>query len=132
MPHRHQEVFDIVIGARDAALSYLQESYRQGTQVQGWQADRVAREYICLPGVRGLFHPPLGPQHRIRGPQRSRQPRRLRDPGTPGTSSQASASRWNRESYLPEFGVRSEIDVFMSEDGPIATSPVQREVVLIG
>ena len=33
--------------------------------------------------------------------------------------------------YLPEFGVRSEIDVFMSEEGPYASSPVQREVVLI-
>ena len=34
--------------------------------------------------------------------------------------------------YLPEFGVRSEIDVFMSEDGPHPSSPVQREVVLMG
>ena len=33
--------------------------------------------------------------------------------------------------YLPEFGVRSEIDAFMSEKGPFASSPVQREVVLI-
>ena len=34
--------------------------------------------------------------------------------------------------YLPEFSVRSEIDTFMSEDGPFASSPVQREIVLIG
>ena len=33
--------------------------------------------------------------------------------------------------YLPEFGGRSEIDAFMSEDSPYASSPVQREVVLI-
>jgi Xaa-Pro aminopeptidase len=33
--------------------------------------------------------------------------------------------------YLPEFGVRSEIDVYMSEDGPYATTEVQRDVVLI-
>ena len=33
--------------------------------------------------------------------------------------------------YLPEFGVRSEIDAYMSESGPYATSPVQQEVVLI-
>ena len=33
--------------------------------------------------------------------------------------------------YLPEFGVRSEIDAYMSETGPIVTSPIQREVVLI-
>ena len=33
--------------------------------------------------------------------------------------------------YLPELGVRSEIDVFISEDGPFASFPVQSEVVLI-
>ena len=33
--------------------------------------------------------------------------------------------------YLPEFGVRSEIDVFMSADGPYTSPPVQHEVVLI-
>ena len=33
--------------------------------------------------------------------------------------------------YLPEFGVRSEIDVYMSEDGPYATTPIQEDVVLI-
>ena len=33
--------------------------------------------------------------------------------------------------YLPEFGVRSEIDVFMGEEGPYPTTPIQRDVVLI-
>ena len=33
--------------------------------------------------------------------------------------------------YLPDFGVRSEIDVYIDEDGPRATTAVQREVVLI-
>ena len=33
--------------------------------------------------------------------------------------------------YLPDFGVRSEIDAYMSEDGPYATSPVQQDIVLI-
>ena len=31
-----------------------------------------------------------------------------------------------------DSGVRSEIDVFMSEDGPRPSSPVQREVALMG
>ena len=34
--------------------------------------------------------------------------------------------------YLPGFGMRSEIDVYMSESGPEVTTAVQREVVLIG
>ena len=33
--------------------------------------------------------------------------------------------------YLPEFGVRSEIDVYISESGPRVTTLAQRSVVLI-
>jgi Xaa-Pro aminopeptidase len=33
--------------------------------------------------------------------------------------------------YLPEFGVRSEIDVYMGESGPEITAEAQGEVVLI-
>ena len=33
--------------------------------------------------------------------------------------------------YLPEFGVRSEIDVHMSLDGPVVTGDVQQGVVVI-
>jgi Xaa-Pro aminopeptidase len=34
--------------------------------------------------------------------------------------------------YLPDFGVRSEIDVYLSPQGAEVTTSVQREVVLIG
>ena len=47
VPQRQQEIFDIVIGARDAALRYLEDAHNQGTPGQGWQADQVAREYIA-------------------------------------------------------------------------------------
>ena len=33
--------------------------------------------------------------------------------------------------YLPEFGVRSEIDIFMAEDGPVITGDVQQAVIVI-
>ena len=33
--------------------------------------------------------------------------------------------------YLPEFGVRSEIDVYILESGPRVTTLAQRSVVLI-
>ena len=33
--------------------------------------------------------------------------------------------------YLPEFGVRSEIDVFMGHDGPVITGEVQQNIALI-
>ncbi|MFQ6030446.1 MAG: M24 family metallopeptidase, partial [Dehalococcoidia bacterium] len=60
VPPRHQEVFDIVIGARNAALKYLEDSFQQGVGVQGWQADGVARQHITDRGYGEYFTHRLG------------------------------------------------------------------------
>lgn len=131
VPARQQEIFDIVVGARDAAVEYLMESHRKGESVQGWQADRVARDFIEARGYGQWFTHRLG--HSIGFEVHSeavnldgfetRDTRRI----IPGVCFSVEPGI-----YLPEFGVRSEIDVFMSEDGPHPSSPVQREVVLMG
>ena len=33
--------------------------------------------------------------------------------------------------YLPEFGVRSEIDIYITEKGAKVTTPVQKSIVII-
>jgi len=131
VPQRHLEVFHAVIGARDAALKYLEESHRQGSAVQGWQADAVARQYISQRGYGDFFTHRLG--HSI-GYEVHGEAVNLDGFETQDTRSIIPGIGFSIEPgiYLPEFGVRSEIDVFMSEAGPYATSPVQREVVLIG
>ena len=131
VPARQQEIFDIVTGARDAAIEFLMASHRRGDSVQGWQADRVARDFIGDRGYGQWFTHRLG--HSIGFEVHSeavnldgfetRDTRRI----IPGVCFSVEPGI-----YLPEFGVRSEIDVFMSEDGPYPSSPVQREVVLMG
>ena len=131
VPARQQEIFDIVTGARDAAVEFLMASHRRGDSVQGWQADRVARDFIGDRGYGQWFTHRLG--HSIGFEVHSeavnldgfetRDTRRI----IPGVCFSVEPGI-----YLPEFGVRSEIDVFMSEDGPYPSSPVQREVVLMG
>ena len=130
VPERHQSIFDIVIGARDAALIYLQESFQQGLTVQGWQADQVARQYIEARGYGEFFTHRLGHSisYEVHGEAVNLDGFETHDtrqiiPGI-GFSIEPGI-------YLPEFGVRSEIDVYMSEAGPYASSPVQRDVVLI-
>ena len=131
VPARHQEIFDIVTGARDAALEHLQESHRQGRVLQGWEADAVARRYIEERGYGEYFTHRLGHSisYEVHGEAvnldgfETHDTRRI----IPGIGFSIEPGI-----YLPEFGVRSEIDAFMSEEGPYATSPVQREVVLIG
>ena len=131
VPARQKEIFDIVTGARDAAIEFLMASHRRGDSVQGWQADRVARDFIGDRGYGQWFTHRLG--HSIGFEVHSeavnldgfetRDTRRI----IPGVCFSVEPGI-----YLPEFGVRSEIDVFMSEDGPYPSSPVQREVVLMG
>jgi len=108
----------------------LTDSFQQGVSVQGWQADEVARSYIAQRGYGGFFTHRLG--HSISSEVHgdavnldgfeTHDTRRI----IPGIGFSIEPGI-----YLPEFGVRSEIDAFMSETGPYATSPVQREVVLI-
>ena len=130
VPQRQQEIFEIVIGARDAALSYLEDAHKQGTSVLGWQADQVAREFITSRGYGEYFTHRLG--HSI-GFEVHSEAVNLDGFETHDTRHIIPGVCFSIEPgiYLPEFGVRSEIDVFMSADGPFASSPVQREVVLI-
>ena len=127
---RHRQVFDIVLGARDAALAFLQDAYAAGDPVQGWQADDVARSYISDHGFSDYFTHRLGHSiyQTVHGEGvnldnfETHDTRRI----IPGIGFSIEPGI-----YLPEFGVRSEIDAYMSEDGPYASSPVQRDIVLI-
>ena len=60
VPSLHQQVFQTVTGARDAALGFLQERSREGRNSEGWEADAVARQYIEQAGYGDYFHTPLG------------------------------------------------------------------------
>ena len=130
-PPRQRQVFDIVIGARDAALAFLQDSHARGDAIQGWQVDDIARRYIAARGYGDYFTHRLGHSiHRtVHGEGvnldnfETRDTRRI----IPGVGFSIEPGI-----YLPEFGVRSEIDAYMGDDGPGATSPVQRDIVLIG
>ena len=130
VPQRHQEVFQVVATARDSALRYLEGSARHGIVLQGCQVDRIARDYIAFRGYGDYFTHRLG--HSI-GRDVHADAVNLDGFETEDTRSIVPGICFSIEPgiYLPEFGVRSEIDVFMSEEGPTAITPVQREVVLI-
>ncbi len=129
-PAHNREVFDIVLGARDAALAFLKDSHVAGDPIEGWQADDVARRYITDRGYGDYFTHRLGHSiyHTVHGEGvnldnfETHDTRRI----IPGVGFSIEPGI-----YLPEFGVRSEIDAYMSEGGPYASSPVQREIVLI-
>ena len=130
VPAKQREVFDIVLGSRDAALAEMEKAFGEGRILEGWQLDKVARDYIEAAGYGEYFNHRLG--HSL---------------GREVHSNAVNLDSWETHDtrqlipgiavtiepgiYIPEFGVRSEIDVFMSEDGPQVTTQMQRDVVLI-
>ncbi len=130
VPAKHREVFEAVIDARDAALAELEKAHREGRTAEGWELDKVAREHITRSGYADHFNHRLG--HSL---------------GREVHSNAVNLDGWETHDtrkvipgigltiepgiYLPEFGVRSEIDVFMADDGPRVTTEIQRDIVLI-
>lgn len=132
VPDDHQQVFDAVIGARDAAVAAIADAFAEDRPVQGWEIDKVARDYIAEAGYSKNFNHRLG--HSIGREVHSNavnldswetfDTRRL----IPGIATSVEPGI-----YLPgKFGVRSEIDLYISEDGPVVTTEVQQSPVLIG
>ena len=132
VPSEHREVFKVVIGARDAAVAAIAEHFEHGRNPQGWEIDKVARDYIGNAGYGERFSHRLGHSigREVHGNAvnldswETHDTRRL----IPGIATSVEPGI-----YLPgKFGVRSEIDVYISEEGPIVTTAVQREPVMIG
>ncbi len=132
VPSEHREMFEVVVGARDAAVAAIAEHFEQGRRPHGWEIDKVARDFIGDAGYGERFSHRLGHSigREVHGNAvnldswETHDTRRL----MPGIATSVEPGI-----YLPgKFGVRSEIDVYISEDGPVVTTAIQREPVMIG
>jgi Xaa-Pro aminopeptidase len=128
---RQQEVFNVVAGARDTAIAYISEQHAAGVTLQGWQVDQTARNYIDQRGYGQYFTHRLG--HSL-GSHGHGNGVNLDNYETHDTRSILPGLAFTVEPgvYLPEFGVRCEVDVYMDESGPQVTTEIQREIILIG
>lgn len=126
---RTQEVWEAVRDARDAALDFLRERARAGEEVRGFEVDDVARGVIEERGYGRYFVHRTG--HSIdtdlhgSGPNldnlESRDDRLL----LPGVAFSVEPGIYIED----EIGVRSEVNVHWSVDGPEVTpSEPQREI----
>ena len=132
VPEEHQKIFRIVREARDAATNFVRSAMRDGRSVQGAQVDDVARGHIERAGYGDQFthrtgHS-IGEEVHGNGAHidnlETRDSRRIR----PGISFSIEPGI-----YLEgRFGVRSEINVFVTErDIEVTGQPIQTEVVPI-
>jgi len=133
IPARFVEVFNIVKQARDAAVDFLNERFMANKPVYGWEVDDTARRVITKAGFGDYFIHRTGHNiginvhgNGVHLDNLETKDERLILPGTccsdePGI-------------YLPHenFGIRSEIDIFVSDDGEvIVTVPCQEEITKI-
>lgn len=130
VPAKVNEVFHVVAAARDAAIDRVKRAFAAGEVLRGWEVDGAAREVIERAGYGQYFvhrtgHN-IGQETHGNGAHmdglETREDRRVMrrtcfsvEPGV----------------YLPgEFGVRSEVNVYVDKDGAVHVTggPLQTEV----
>jgi Xaa-Pro aminopeptidase len=124
-------VFDSVLRARDHAFDVLESAWKAGRELEGWEVDAAARASIERDGFGHYFTHRLG--HSLGEAVHSNgvnldgfethDTRRI----IPGVGFSIEPGI-----YLPEFGVRLEVDVYVDPlRGPTITTPPQTDLVVI-
>jgi Xaa-Pro aminopeptidase len=127
---REQLVFETVRNARDAAISVVEQAFAQRRPIRGFEADDAARAVIRSAGFAQYFTHRTGHNiaHEIHGPGahldnlETHDDRRL----LPNTCFSVEPGI-----YLPEFGVRSEIDMLTAPGKAWVTGKIQQGLVRI-
>jgi len=122
VPDRYLEVFDAVRAGRDAATSFVQEAITAGRPVRGWEVDDAARNEIAARGFGEHFTHRTGHNlgYEVHGNGAHLDHLETIDdrhiiPGTAFTIEPGV--------YLPEFGIRSEINLFVRPHEAVVTGP---------
>ena len=128
VPEKHREVWDIVAGARDAAVAFLKESVGRGKPVRGSEVDEVTRDHIRKRGYADRFLHRTG--HSI-GFEVHGNGCNIDALETIDDRKLIPRTGFSIEPgiYLADFGIRSEIDVYMDERTVEVTTAVQDQIV---
>jgi Xaa-Pro aminopeptidase len=130
-PEKVRRVWEVVRDARDAALEVVRRAGANGGRLSGFQVDRAARDVIDRAGFGEYFVHRTG--HSIdqelhgSGPHMDDYETRDDRLILPGCGFSVEPGI-----YFPgEFGIRSEVNVYWSEAGPVVTpSQPQTDLVL--
>jgi Xaa-Pro aminopeptidase len=130
VPPKMREVWEAVKGARDAAIAFVQEGVAARRTIRGADVDDVSRRYIEERGYGAYFLHRTGHSigYEVHGNGVNIDNLETRDERTliPGVCFSIEPGV-----YLPEFGVRSEIDMYVGETSAEVTGDIQRELLLL-
>ena len=128
VPEAYAKIFRVVRRARDRAVEFVREAVARGRTIHGWEVDHAAREVIRKAGYAKYFVHRTG--HSIG-----------QDVHGNGANMDSLETRDDRKIvartcfsiepgiYMPEFGIRSEVNVYVGEREARVTGAVQEEIL---
>lgn len=131
IPEPIQNIWEIVRGARDAAMDYVKAHYLKTLNLQGWQVDAVSRDYITQRGYGEFFVHRTG--HNI-GEEDHGNGANMDSLETKDARFLIPNTCFSIEPgiYLKDFGIRSEVNVYLDREESVVTGdPIQTEVLKI-
>ena len=130
VPEKFDKVFKVIVRARDNAVALIQSSIAAGKPPQGWQVDRAARSVIEKAGYGKYFIHRTGHNigQTVHGNGVNMDGFETHDSRhlIPGTCNSVEPGI-----YLPEFGMRSEVNVYVGNGEARVTGAVQKEVLAL-
>ncbi len=127
---KQREVFDVARRARDAGVEKVKSAVFAGQKLAGWEVDKATRDVIEKAGYGKYFIHRTGHSiaTEVHGNGANMDNLEIHDERTilPNTLFSVEPGI-----YLPEFGVRSEVNVLVRQGTADVTGRIQRELVII-
>jgi Xaa-Pro dipeptidase len=130
VPQKFAKVFRTVYEAREKAVELIRSSVAAGKRLEGWQVDKAARGVIEKAGYGKYFYHRTGHSigESIHGNGANMDGLETRDVRRliPRTCTSVEPGI-----YLPEFGIRSEVNVYIGEREARVTGAEQKEILAL-
>ena len=133
LPDEFENIFQVVKGGRNAALEFVRPSMKKGSNIHGYEVDDAARNFISQKGYAEYFVHRTGHSigEEVHGNGVNMDNLETRDERTiiPQTSFSIEPGIYLRD----KFGVRSEIDVYITKEHEVLVTglPMQENVIPI-
>lgn len=128
VPEKYAKVFGVLREARDRAVDLIRSSVKAGKPLQGWQVDKIARGVVEKAGYGKYFFHRTGHNigTNVHGNGVNMDGLETHDDRhlIPCTCNSVEPGI-----YLPEFGMRTEVDVYVDEQEARVTGAIQNEIL---
>jgi Xaa-Pro dipeptidase len=130
VPEKYSKVFSVVREARDRAVDLIRKCIAAGKPLQGWQVDKAARSVVEKAGYGKYFFHRTGHSigEKVHGNGVNMDGLETHDSRhlIPRTCNSVEPGI-----YLSDFGIRSEVDVYIDESEARVTGAIQNEILAL-